>query len=253
MKMFLIIMAAVFASVSLSAQGKKAGIAKAPVSSTLPDLSMCILQGQEHVSLFVRNLDSNAKEKDVNSIIVDFQKYIDSLPPNRSQADALLAKHFAALRMFFLTTTNKTTVATSFLSEGPPFRFCTYSDTASVLYLGAVKDGELYNLSKMTEEKVVNSVLMNCLLPSVKALDEFRNNEVKYVALSTYYGCRDIREGAPASPVAPFCLTIVASLADIQQYNSGSFTAKGLLEHATLYLSGAGDYLNLRKIQADLE
>jgi hypothetical protein len=226
---------------------------KVGAGDALPDLTTCILQGQKNVSLFVENLDSNARQKDVNSIIVAFQQYIDSLPANRSGADALLAKHYAALRMFFLTTTNKTAVATSFLAVGNPFSFCTYNDTASALYLGALKDGELYNAGKMTEQRIVRQALTNCLLPSLKALGELKNNEATYIGLSIYYGCEDVREGAPATAVTPFCLTFVARLYDIEQYNMGNVTAKGLLEQGTLYLSGAGDYLSLRTIQADME
>jgi hypothetical protein len=165
----------------------------------------------------------------------------------------MLAKHYAALRMFFLTTTNKTTVATSFIADGAPFRFCSYNDTATALYVGAIKDGELYDLGKMTEIAIVKSALTNCLLPAMKALDEFRNNEVQYVGLSIYYGCRDARDGAPVNGVTPFCLTLTARLSDIQQYNSGIVTAKGLLEQASLYLSSTGDYGSLRKIRVDMD
>jgi hypothetical protein len=253
MKIIYLIAAAVLAHMSLNAQNKSSGDPKTSTVSMLPDLEKCILKGQEKVLLFVKNLDSNAEEKDVNSIVVVFQKYIDSLPADRSKADAMLAKHYAALRMFFLTTTNKTTVATSFIADGAPFRFCSYNDTATALYVGAIKDGELYDLGKMTEIAIVKSALTNCLLPAMKALDEFRNNEVQYVGLSIYYGCRDARDGAPVNGVTPFCLTLTARLSDIQQYNSGIVTAKGLLEQASLYLSSTGDYGSLRKIRVDMD
>ncbi len=253
MKTLFLVIVAALSFASLSAQDKNGSTGKPLIDNTLPGMDKCILQAQGNVLLFIQNLDSNSEEQNVNHIIIDFQQYIDSLPANKSRADVLLVKHFAPLRMFFLTTTNKTTVATSFLAPGPPFRFCLYNDTASALFLGAVKNGEIYNLAKMTEGRILKAALMNCLLPSLKALDEFKNNEVKYVGLSIYYGAKDSRDGAPTSPVTPFCLTLVASLADIQQYNAGIITAKGLLANATLYLSGVDDAAGLRRISVNFD
>ena len=141
------------------------------------------------------------------------------------------------MRHFFLTTSNRTSVAAEFLYRVAPFNFCRYKDTALALNIWAVKDGEPYNLSKMTDKRIARLALTNCLLPSLAALDEFKDNDIKYIALSVYYGAKDSREGAPHSNTAPYCLTLVARLSDIQQYTDGLITDKGLLAVADIYLA----------------
>jgi len=219
----------------------------------LPDFIKCMIDVQGHVPLYIQNINNNALEHDVNSIILDIEKYIDSMPKTRSYSDVLLMKEFNPLRHFFLTTTNKTAVATSFLYADKPYQFCLYNDTAKALYTYAVNDGETYNLNKMTEKKAVKSALENCLLPSLKAFDEFKDNEIKYAGLSVYYGCKDTREGAPKEPLAPYCLTLIARLTDVQQYAAGLITDKGLMANAEVYICGPDDSSMVRKIQINLE
>ncbi len=252
MKRLMLIMAIAAMAIPSGAQVKKSVPAKVPANNTLPELHQCILEAQEHTSLFTQNLDSNSVENNVNGIVLDMQGHIDSLPGGKSRSDVLLLKYYAPLRLFFLTTTNKTTVATGFLYAGTPYRFCLYGDSLA-LYLGAVKDGEIYNLAKTTEKRIAQQALMNCLLPSLKALDEFKEGDIKYVGLSIYYGCRDTREGAPAAPVTAYCLTLVARMTDIREYTSGIITAKGLLENASLYLGDDTDHSGLRKIQISVD
>ena len=112
-----------------------------------------------------------------------------------------------------------------------------YNDTALTLYIWAVKDGEQYNLNKTTEKRIAQLAMTNCLLPSLAALDEFKGTDIKYVALSVYYGCKDTREGAPKVAAVPYCLTLVARLSDVQQYAAGLITDKGLLANAETFLS----------------
>ena len=218
----------------------------------LPDMKKSIHTAVENLPLYTQNLADHAKEHDVNSIILDIEKYIDSMPRTKKYSDVLLMKNFDALRHFFLTTTNKTTVATSFLYDGAPYRFCRYDDSAVALHIAALRCGDVYNLGKMTDNRVIKTVFENCILPALKALDEFRIGELKYVALSVYYGCKDTREGAPAG-ITPYCLTFVDRLPDIQQYESGLITAKVLMASADLYLStdvAGGEY---RKIQVETD
>ncbi len=191
----------------------------------LPSLQSCMRTTQQNVGLYTQG-----QANDVNTIIKDIEVRIDSMPKNKTTADLLLIKHFAPLRHFFLTTTNKTSVAAEFLYTGAPYSFCMYNDTALTLYIWAVKDGDTYNLSKTTEKRIAQLATTNCLLPSLAALDEFKDSEIKYVALSVYYGCKDTREGAPAGGIAPYCLTLVVRLSDVQQYAAGLITDKGLLE-----------------------
>ncbi len=244
-----LIVTAVLALLTLSpyAQEKKTSPVKSTINSTLPLLESSVLQAQASVDLFVQNLDSNAKENNVNAIILDIQAYIDSIKADKSRSDVLLLKNYAALRLFFLTPTNKTTVATAFLYPTQPYRFCIYDDSLA-LYVGAVKNGVIYNLSKMTEKQAAKLALLNCLLPSLNALSDFKVTEIKYVGLSVYYGCRDTREGAPEGPLTPFCLTLVARLADIQQYAAGLITPRGLLANSDLFLSDAEDFKTLNRI-----
>ncbi len=199
---------------------------------SLPNLQTCVHIAQQNLLLF-----TEGQPNDVNSIIKDIEQYIDSMPKNKTTADQLLAKHFAPMRHFFLTTSNRTSVAAEFLYRVAPFNFCRYKDTALALNIWAVKDGEPYNLSKMTDKRIARLALTNCLLPSLAALDEFKDNDIKYIALSVYYGAKDSREGAPHSNTAPYCLTLVARLSDIQQYTDGLITDKGLLAVADIYLA----------------
>ena len=191
----------------------------------LPSLQSCMRTTQQNVGLYTQG-----QANDVNTIIKDIEVRIDSMPKNKTTADLLLIKHFAPLRHFFLTTTNKTSVAAEFLYTGAPYSFCMYNDTALTLYIWAVKDGDTYNLNKTTDKRITQLAMTNCLLPSLAALDEFKAEDIKYVALSVYYGCKDTREGAPAGGITPYCLTLVVRLSDVQQYAAGLITDKGLLE-----------------------
>lgn len=255
MKTFIVIALALLPALPVAAQTKK------PIKQTttptanadLPSLGDRILQTQADIDLFTANLDNNSRERDVNTIIKDIQRYIDSTGAPKTRADVLLHKNYTPLRSYFLTTTNKTAIATNFLYSETPYAYTTFNNELA-LYLGAVKCGELYNLAKKTEKAVVRTVLNNCLLPSLKAFSEFKDTDIKYIGLSVYYGARDSREGAIA-PITPYCLTIVASLADVQEYAAGIITAKGLLAKADLYHSDAqsANVLNKVFIQVDSE
>ena len=242
MKKFITLVSCVLLFTAVQAQEKKG----APAKRDLPALKACMLTAQQNLPLFTQSLADPAQAHDVNSIIKDIELYIDSMPKSKTYSDELLMKHFAPLRHFFLTTTNKTTVAAEFLYTDAPYRFCMYNDTALALYVWAVKDGDTYNLSKMTEKHVAKLAFENCLLPSLAALDEFKDNDIKYIALSIYYGCKDTREGAPGVAAVPYCLTLVARLADIQQFAAGLITAKGLMTNAEVYIADADDVHNLK-------
>lgn len=206
----------------------------------------------ESLPLFTLNIDDHSQEHDVNSIILDIEKHIDSISKSKLYSDIFLVKHFDAIRHFFLTTTNKTTVASSFLYPNAPYRFCMYNDTALALHLFSLKNGDIYNLSKITEKRAVKLAFENCLLPALKATDEFKGDQLKYIGLSIYYGCKDNREGADPKAIVPYCLTFIARLSDIQQYASGIITVKGLLANAEVYLSN-DDQLDFRRIQIDVQ
>ena len=206
----------------------------------------------EGLPLYIQNFNDHSQEHDVNSIILDIEKHIDSITKNKLYSDVFLVKHFDAIRHFFLTTTNKTTIASSFLYAGAPCRFCMYNDTALALHLFALKNGDVYNLGKITEKRAVKLAFENCLLPALKATDEFKGDQLKYIGLSIYYGCKDSRDGADAKSIVPSCLTFVARLSDIQQYASGILTEKGLLANAELYLSN-DDQIDPRRIQIDVQ
>lgn len=255
MKTFIVIALALIPALPIAAQSKKANkqtITASP-NAALPSLGDRILSTQADVDLFTANLDNNSKERDVNTIIKDMQQYMDAAGAPKTRADVLLHKNYTPLRSYFLTTTNKTAVATNFLYTETPYTYTVFNNELA-LYLGAVKCGELYNLAQKTEKAVVRTVLNNCLLPSLKALSEFKDTDIKYIGLSVYYGARDSREGATA-PITPYCLTIVASLADVQEYAAGIITAKGLLAKADLYHSDAQsrNVLNKVFIQVDSE
>ena len=253
MKNLVFIVAACFACFIAGAQEKKGVGVKEARKGDLPDIKKCIRTGQSNLGLYSHNYADHADEQDVNSIILDIERYLDSLPKNKTYSDQLLMKNFMPLRHFYLTTTNKTTVATSFLFSLAPYQFCLYNDTATALYIWAIRNGDTYNLAKMTEKRIAKAALENCLLPSLKALDELKESEVKYVGLSIYYGCKDSRAGAPAAPVTPYCMTLVARLADIQQYATGLITAKGLMANAELYLSDGDEPDALRRIVVNVE
>ncbi len=201
-------------------------------AAPLPNLQTCVHTAQANLLLFTQ-----AQPNDVNSIIKEIEVYIDSMPKNKSVADQQLAKHFTPLRHFFLTTANRTSVATQFFYTVAPYNFCMYNDTALALNIWAVKNGDPYNLSKMTDKRIARLALTNCLLPSLAALDEFKNGDIKYVALSVYFGAKDTREGAPHMATVPYCLTLIARLSDIMQYADGLITDKGLLAVAEVYLA----------------
>ena len=208
---------------------------------SLSDLKTCMHTAQQSLPLFSANLADHSQEHDVNSIILDIERYIDSIPKNKSYSDQLLLKHFMPMRHFFLTTTNKTTIAAEFLYTGTPYYFCMYNDTELTLYIGAVKDDDTYDLSKMTDKRIARKAFNRCLLPSLTAFDSLKDGDIKYVALSIYYGCKDTREGAPPVAAVPYCLTLVARLSDVQQYATGLITDKGLLSVSEVYLADAQD------------
>ncbi len=229
-------------------------VARAQIhKNELLDIKKCIRIGQLNLPLYTLNYHDHSQEQDVNSIINETEKHIDSLPKIRTAGDQMLLKYFAPLRHFFLTTANKTSVATNFLSIDAPYMFCTYNDTATALYLYALKDGDVYDLSKTTDHKIAVKVLTDCLLPALKALDEFKESDIKYVGLSVYYGCKDARDGAPKTGVAPYCMTLIARLSDIQQYNTGILTAKGLLAVSATYICDMDSHLELSKTQINIE
>lgn len=219
----------------------------------LPDIRRFVTATQSNAGIYRQNLNSHSQEHDVNSIVKEMEGYIDSLPKNKSNADLLLIRQFSPLRHFFLTTANKTTVAPSFLYAVTPYQFCSYNDTALVLYISALEDGEIYNLGKTTEKKVISKVLDQCLLPSLKALDDFKTDEVKYIGISVYYGCKDTRDGAPKEPVTPYCITMVARLEQLQQYTAGLITGKGLMANADIYLSDEQSAGELNRIRVNGE
>ncbi len=254
MKGILLLLSGLCLIVQLNAQEKKAQPVRTPLKTDLTDLNASIRMAQADLSLCTKNsVSPHSQEHDVNSIILDIEKYIASMPKTGRAGDQYLAKLFNPMRHFFLTTTNKTTVATSFLYSGTPYRFCNHNDTAAALHFYAIKDGNTYNLGKMTEKKATRSSFENCLMPALKALDEFKEGEIKYIGLSVYYGCKDSREGAPTTQIVPYCLTLVARVADLQQYGAGLITAKGLVANAEIYLSDE-EYANeLRRVSLNLE
>lgn len=233
-KMLSIIICSLCVAVAV-AQPKKTATVREN-DNALPEIHSSIIAVQDQMPLFTANLGNNSKEHDVNSIIMDIEKYIDSLHGFKSRSDFLLNKYFAPLRLYYLTVANKTTVATSFLYDSTPYTFCRY-DSGLTLHIAAIKDGDIYNLGKMTERRAAKTALETCMLPALKALDEFKEGEIRYIALSIYYGCKDPREGAAAEPITPYCMTLLAKLTDIQQYNAGLITDKGLLANSTVYLS----------------
>ncbi len=245
----LLSLTAIFIALQLHAQEKRT-----PDRSQLPDIKTSIRTVQGDLTFYLQNYTNlHSQEHDVNSIILNIEKYIDSIPRNKTYSDVLLMKLFNPLRHFFLTTTNKTSVATSFLYSATPYRFCNYNDTATALHIFAVRDGYTYNLAKTTERKIFRSSLENCLLPSLKALDEFKEGDIRYMALSVYYGCKDTRDGASPGQITPFCITLIARISDLQQYATGMTTAKGLITSSDLYISDDEGTAELRRVQVNIE
>jgi|GEM_PF-5340154 len=244
----LLTIAAIIAGISVQAQ-----VRTPPPRLDLPPLSRYILATQENMGLYVQNLADKSQEHDVNSIILDIEKYLNEPQHPKAPSDQYLNKEFNPLRHFFLTTTNKTTVATTFIYPVNPYQFCAYNDTAVALYMFAEKDGNTYSLDKITEKKAIRNVLEQCILPSLKAIDEFKDGQVKYVALSVYYGCKDTRQGAPKDPVTPYCLTLVTRLDELQQYEAGLITLKGLVAYSELYYADPDNSKTLNKIQISAE
>lgn len=254
MKKLIIIALAFIYHLPVDAQSQKTNkttTTTANANVALPDLYDWILDVQSNAGLFLANMDNNSKQRDVNNIIKDMQRYMDSTGAPKTRADVLLHKNYTPLRSYFLTTTNKTAVATNFLYADAPYSYATYKNELS-LYIGAIKCGELYNLGRKTERTVIKTALNNCLLPSLKAMEEFKDTDVKHIGLSVYYGARDSREGASMS-IMPYCLTLVAPLEDIQQYAVGNMTAKGLLEKGELYLSNGENYNMLTRIYIQVD
>jgi hypothetical protein len=218
------------------------------------DVYHSIIAIQESMSLYTENNGNHTKEHDVNSIILDIEEKLrNEGKQTLTMAGVLTANEFAPMRLFFLSTTNKTSVATSFLYADQPYHFCLFHDTTQTLHFGAIKCGDVYDLSKITEKRAAKLALQNCLLPALKPLDEFKDGKTRYMALSIYYGCKDAREGASANALTPFCMTLLARLSDIQQYNAGIITAKGLLASAELYLSDEADAHELHRLFVSIE
>lgn len=251
MKNLSLLALSILVAASLYGQAKQKGAPARP--APLADLYKAIVSVQQDARLFVRNLSDNSTEKDVNFIVVEMEQVIDSLPRTKTPEQNLLIKHFQFLRSFFLSTNNKTAVAASFLYNNAPYNFCSYHDTSTVLYLHAIKDADIYNLAKTTEKKITRIALEYCLLPSLRPFADFKDIGIRFVALSVYVGCKDTRDGAPGVAVVPYCLTLVAPIADAQQYGAGILTAKGLLANAELYLSGPDDAGSLTRIQLNID
>lgn len=258
MKKLIVIALALINCLPVDAQTKKVGRAKPvsvkpaaeiPVNATLPAMQDVILQTQANVGLFTANYSNNSQERDVNTIIKDIQRHLDSAGGPRSRADVLLTKNYTPLRSFYLTTTNKTTVATAFLFAEKPYSYAMHND-ALALHVGAVKSGEIYDLGMKTEKGVIRTALLNCLLPSLRAFSEFRDTDIKFVGLSVYYGCSDSREEGKS--IAPYTLTLVASLADVIEYASDNMTARDLLAKGELYQANATNHNLLNRVYIDI-
>ncbi len=252
MKQILLIFAVLVQVIGAKAQESRGHIT-AIARHELPSISKYILATQDNLGIYKQNLSNHSQEHDVNSIIKDIETYLNAMPKNRSESDNLLSRHFNPLRHFFLTTTNKTSVATEFLYSVNPYQFCNYNDTAIALYIFALNDDITYSLEKLTEKKVMRKVLDECLLPSLKALDEFKDNEIKYMGLSVYFGSKDTREGSPKDHIVSGCLTLVARLNDIQQFSSGLITEKGLLANSELYYSDGTESQVLNRIVINVD
>lgn len=247
-KLIGVALAALLLSPGIQAQERRIAINRGP----LPPLTVGIRSAQQEIFALYRQ---HTPDQDVNSIVKDIEQYLDSLPKNKSQSDVLLSKQFMPMRHFFLTTANNTTVAAGFLYKDAPYRFCTLGgDTANVLYLYAVKNGDSYNRAKTTERRVARKALDNCLLPTLKALDEFKpGSDIRYVALSMYYTCKDTREGADPNWGTVYFMTIVARMDVLQQYATGIITAKGLVSSSDLYLSSSETPEEVTKVNIPLD
>jgi hypothetical protein len=252
MKQLFIVLVAISTTLNTIAQDKSPRVMPAS-KPELPPIGKYILATQDNLALYKQNLSSHSSEHDVNSIIKDIETYLNALPKTKSTSDQLLSRQFNALRHFFLTTTNKTSVAAGFLYSVNPYQFCSYNDTATALYIFALNDGVTYNLEKITEKKVIRNALEQCLLPSLNALDEFKDNEIKYIGMSVYYGGKDTRDGAPKDHISSYCLTLVARLTDLQQFASGLITEKGLLAGSELYISDGLENNELNRIRINVE
>jgi len=225
-----------------------------PPKNNLDGMRKCIRDGQGQVELFVENLKDHSKENDVMSIINTAEHYLDSMSKSREYADMLLSRQFMGLRNFFLTVTNKTTISTSFLYPDVPYHFCMYNDTALGLYISAMKDGDTYSFKNMTEKQIASTVFGDCVLPSLKALSEFKGNELKYFALSVYFGCKDTKEKTPGpQTVKPYCLTFVARFPDVKKYIEGYMTADDLVDNAEVYISNDDSMNDFRRIRVNIE
>ncbi|GAA4460115.1 hypothetical protein GCM10023093_02240 [Nemorincola caseinilytica] len=257
MKKLIVIALALIGYLPLSAQTKKKPtnakpakqVTETPVNTSLPAMNDVILRTQANVDLLTANMGNNAHERDVNTIIKDIQRYLDSAQGPRTRADVLLTKNYTPLRSFYLTTTNKTTVATAFLYADAPYTYAMHNDGLA-LHIGAVKSGETYDLGMKTEKGIIRTALLNCLLPSLNAFSEFRDTDIKYVGLSIYYGCSDSRE--EGKKVTPYTLTLVAPLADVIQYAAGDMTAKNLLASSELYQADAMNRAILNRVYIDI-
>ena len=238
----------------LHAQEKKAPSKIEPPKNNLAGMRKCIQAEQGSVELYVQNLKDHSKENDVLFIINTAEHYLDSTAKSREYADILLRKHFVGLRNFFLTVTNKTTISTSFLYNDVPYHFCMYNDTALGLYISAMKDGDTYSAKDMTEKKIASKVFEDCVLPALKALNEFQDNELKYFGLSVYYGCKDTKQTTPNAPaVKPYCLTFIARFPDVKKYIEGYMTADDLVDNAEVYISNDDSINDFRRIRVNIE
>jgi hypothetical protein len=254
MKRFTLALLCLCLSLSVFSQEKKSSTKTEAVKNNLASIRKCIQTEQGNLGLFVQNLKDHSKETDVLFIVNTAEQYLDSTAKSREYNDVLLRKHFVGMRNFFLTVSNKTTIATSFLYPDAPYHFCMYNDTALGLYISAMKDGDVYSAKDMSEKKIASKVFEDCVLPALKALNEFKDNELKYFGLSVYYGCKDIKQIAPdASGVKPYCLTFVARFPDVKKYIEGYMTADDMVDNAEVYISNDDSINDLRRIRVNIE
>ena len=258
MKKLIVIIFALIGYLPLKAQTNRATAkkpasakpaAEAPANATLPAMQDVIIKTQGNATLFTANFGNNTHERDVNTIIKSVQQYIETNPAAKTRADVLLTKNYTPLRSFYLTTTNKTTVAASFLYADAPYSYAMHNG-ALALHIGAVKAGEMYDLGRKTEKGVITTALTTCLFPSLKAFSEFRDTDIRYVGLSVYYGTTDSRE--EGKPLVPHTLTFIAALEDVIKYSAGDINDKELLAAGELYHADPESVAALNKVYLDL-
>jgi len=253
MKKLIWIVIAICCTVPVSAQEKKDARTE-PTKMTLTDIRTYMRAVQQNVTLYIQNYKDHSRENDVLYIINTTSKYIDSMQRSKETGDVLLRKHYPAIRNFFLKVTNKTSVSASFLYADEPFHFCTYSDSTTALYIAALKGGITYSAKDMTEKKMASTAFEDCILPSLKALGEFKEDAPRYFGFSIYYGSKDNKETTTGQQaIRAWCLTFVARFEDIRKYLDGYLTADDLVENAEVYLSGEEAPEDFRRIKITIE